>query len=171
MKFIYNSIIDNYTKLYQYVCQYATLKIQLNHFYQNKWYKDINIKSLDDLKSLFPHDFCSMPSLVHSCVDMFMSIHDCRYMLITQYFNGSFTNQEMGDQRIKKWWPFPQATPPPNSLQRSKFDILQDHLLFPSYDICHAWPRTAYLYIIRSTAHGDLARGSEAQYILQHSPR
>jgi hypothetical protein len=26
-------------------------------------------------------------------------------MLITQYLYGSLTNQEMGDQRIKKWWP------------------------------------------------------------------
>jgi hypothetical protein len=104
MKFNYNPIIDNYTNLYQYLCQYATLKIQLNQIVPNKWCKEIKIHSLDDLKSLFPHDFCSTHSLVHSCVDVFIPSHACRYMLITQYVYGSLTNQEMGDQRIKKPW-------------------------------------------------------------------
>jgi hypothetical protein len=55
MRLVYNPIIDNYAKLHQYVCQYATLKIQLN-------------QSLDDLKPFFPRAFCSTPSLVHPCV-------------------------------------------------------------------------------------------------------
>jgi hypothetical protein len=54
---------------------------------------------------MFPRDFCSTPSLVHFCVDMFISSHKCRYMLINQYFYGSLTNQEMSDQRINKCSP------------------------------------------------------------------
>jgi hypothetical protein len=37
-----------------------------------KWCTEIKIHSLDDMKSLFPSDFCAMYSLVHSCVDMFI---------------------------------------------------------------------------------------------------
>jgi hypothetical protein len=36
---------------------------------------------------------------------MFICIHECRYVLITQYFYGLLTNQEMGEQKIKKWRP------------------------------------------------------------------
>jgi hypothetical protein len=36
---------------------------------------------------------------------MLICIHECRYMLINQYLYESLTNQEMGDQIIKKWWP------------------------------------------------------------------
>jgi hypothetical protein len=105
MKLVHNPIIDNYTKLYQYLCQYATLKIQLNQILPNRWYKEIKIHSVDNLKSLLPCDFCSTPSLVHSCVDMLISSHKCRYIFITQYFYGSLTNQETGYQVIKRWWP------------------------------------------------------------------
>jgi hypothetical protein len=48
-----------------------------------KWYKKVKAYSLDDLESPLPRDFCSTPSLVHSCVDMFISNHECRNMLIT----------------------------------------------------------------------------------------
>jgi hypothetical protein len=75
----------------------------------NKLYKEIIIHILDYLNSFFPHNFCSTPSLEHSCVDIFISIHECTYMLIAQYFYGSLTNQEIGDQRINKLWPYMES--------------------------------------------------------------
>jgi hypothetical protein len=55
---------------------------------------------------------------------------------------------------------------PLNLLQQSNFAIPQDELLLLSYDIRHAWLRSAYVYISRATAHVILARGSHAQHIL-----
>jgi hypothetical protein len=69
-----------------------------------KWYKEIKIHTLDDLKYSFPCDFCDMPSLVHSSVDMFTYSHKFRNVVVTPYFYGSLTNQEMGYQRINKRW-------------------------------------------------------------------
>jgi hypothetical protein len=58
---------------------------------------------------------------------------------------------------------------PLNHLQRSHFEIQQEQLLLLSYNIRHAWLRSADLYFTRATAHNDLAHGSHAKFILYHT--
>jgi hypothetical protein len=58
---------------------------------------------------------------------------------------------------------------PLNPLQSHHFDIQLDHILLLSYDTRKSLLISADLYISRTMAFDNLARRSEAQYILQNT--
>jgi hypothetical protein len=58
---------------------------------------------------------------------------------------------------------------PLNLLQQSHFNISQEELFLLSYDIRHAWLRSADLYISRATAYNDLAHDTQPQRILHNT--
>jgi hypothetical protein len=64
---------------------------------------------------------------------------------------------------------FATSSLPLNPLQRSHFDIQQEQLLPLSYGIRRAWLRSTELYLSRVTAHDNLVRGTQAQFILKHT--
>jgi hypothetical protein len=80
-----------------------------------------------------------------------------------------YKQRELDDNIAQLYTLFSTISLPLNPLQRSHLDIQQEKLLLQSYNIRRAWLRSADLYLSRATSHDNLARGTHAQFILQHT--
>jgi hypothetical protein len=110
---------------------------------------------------------------------LFQALWDHTYILWTfrnnedhKKYNGNiaqYKKQSIDVQIAQQYHTFQHNDLPLNVLQQTHFRILQEELLLLSYDIHHAWLRSADLYISRATAHNDLAHGNHAQHILHNT--